>query len=106
MHNREIRNESLTNVKTDAIILATVRYGGRCESVRQYIIDMREQRNETQQDVANALGISRQYYAMIERGERQQTLDLMIAVGLATHFGVPVSTIVSQENLRFKKEGA
>ncbi len=39
--------------------------------MRKYVISLREQRNETQQDVADALSISRQDYTMIENGKRQ-----------------------------------
>ncbi len=71
--------------------------------MRQYLIDMREQRNETQQDVANALGISRQYYAMIERGERQKNIDLMVISTLAAHFCIPVATLAEAEKDYMKK---
>ena len=62
--------------------------------LRKYLVNLREQRNESQQDVADALGISRQYYCMIENGDRQKR---MLITGIASHFGVPVSEIVSLE---------
>lgn len=65
--------------------------------LREYLVNLREQRNESQQDVADALGISRQYYCMIENGDRQKRMDLMLITGIASHFGVPVSEIVSLE---------
>ena len=66
---------------------------------RQYLIDMRKQRNESQQDVATGIGISRQYYALIEDGARQKRMDIALAALLAGHFGVPVSTIVENETV-------
>lgn len=65
--------------------------------VREYLVKLREKQNESQQDVADALGISRQYYGMIENGDRQKRMDVMLITGLANHFGVPVSKIVSLE---------
>lgn len=64
---------------------------------REYLVRFREKRSESQQDVADALGISRQYYNMIENGDRQKRMDLMLITGIANHFGVPVTEIVSQE---------
>ncbi len=65
--------------------------------LRQYLVDLREQRNETQQDVANVLGVSRQYYAMIENAQRQKNLDLMVMTSLAQHFGMSLAAIAKKE---------
>lgn len=65
--------------------------------LREYLVDLREQRNESQQDVADALGISRQYYCMIENGDRQKRMDVTLIAGLANHFGISVAEFVSLE---------
>ncbi len=65
--------------------------------MRQYLIDLREQRNETQQDVANVLGISRQYYAMIESAQRQKDMDAMVIASLAQHFGISFADFFERE---------
>lgn len=65
--------------------------------LREYLVELREKRNESQQDVAAALGISRQYYCMIENGDRQKRMDVTLIAGIANHFGVPVTEIVSFE---------
>lgn len=65
--------------------------------MRDYLVDMRTKRNESQQDVAKAVGISRQYYAMIEAGERQKKMDITLLTALSKHFGVPVAKIISLE---------
>lgn len=65
--------------------------------MREYLVDYRKKRKETQQSVAKALGVSRQYYNMIETGERQRRMDMLLITGLANHFGVKVSTIVNHE---------
>lgn len=65
--------------------------------LREYLVDLRERRNESQQDVADALGISRQYYCMIENGDRQKRMDVTLIAGLANHFGISVAEFVSLE---------
>lgn len=64
---------------------------------REYLARLREKQNESQQDVANALGISRQYYCMIESGDRQKQMDIMLLSGLANHFGIPVAELAAIE---------
>lgn len=65
--------------------------------MRKYLIKLREKQNESQQDVANAIGISRQYYSMIESGERQKRMDIVLISSLARHFGVSEAEIVKFE---------
>lgn len=65
---------------------------------RQYLIDLRARANESQQDVADAIGISRQYYSFIESGERQKRMDITLATRLARHFSVDISVIVEHED--------
>lgn len=69
--------------------------GGRL--MRKYLVDLRTEKNESQQDVAKALGISRQYYAMIENGARQKRMDITLITALANHFQIPASVIVAYE---------
>lgn len=66
--------------------------------MRKYLADMRAKRNESQQDVAQALGISRQYYAMIEAGERQKKMDVTLVSAIASHFGVSAADVCEWEN--------
>lgn len=65
--------------------------------MRQYLVDLRQEKGLSQQDVANRLGISRQYYQMIENGERQKHLALPLASGLAVLFDVNVMDIERYE---------
>lgn len=65
---------------------------------RQYLIALREKAKESQQEVADAIGISRQYYSFIEAGQRQKRMDLTLATRLARHFSVDVSVIVAHED--------
>lgn len=64
-------------------MIATTRCKGGREQVREYLIKAREKAGLTQQDVANRIGISRQYYQMVETGERQKRMDLSLAGGLS-----------------------
>ena len=73
---------------------------------RSYLTKYREQRNESQQDVANALKISRQYYMMIEQGTRQKRMDVVLVTALASHFGVPVAEIIDAEAAFAKEDSA
>lgn len=44
--------------------------------MRQYLVSLRNEHGYSQQDVADKLNISRQYYQMIETGERQKKMDI------------------------------
>lgn len=72
--------------------------------MRQYLVDLRVQHGLSQQDVANRLGISRQYYQMIENGERQKHLALSLASSFAVLYGVSVMDIEHHEMELAKQE--
>ena len=72
--------------------------------MRQYLVDLRLQHGLSQQDVANRLGISRQYYQMIESGERQKHLALSLASSFAVLYGVSVMDIERNEMKLAKME--
>lgn len=52
----------------------------------QRLRDIREDRNETQADIAALLGISRQHYSLYERGERELPMHHFIV--LAKHYNI------------------
>lgn len=54
--------------------------------MREKLSKLREERKMTQEDVANAVGISRSFYGLIEIGERNPTFGL--AKRIAGVFGV------------------
>lgn len=78
-------------------MIATTRCKGGREQVREYLIEAREKAGLTQQDVANRIGISRQYYQMVETGERQKRMDLSLASGLSVILNIPIAEIVQRE---------
>ena len=71
--------------------------------MRDYLKVMREGRGLSLQDMADKIGISRQYYQLIENGERQKKMDITLVKSIATIFGVPLETIIEQENIILKK---
>lgn len=66
--------------------------------MRSYLKILREERGLSQQNVADAIGISQQYYNMIENGERQQKMDVPLLKKLALVFKVSVEYILEQED--------
>jgi len=79
-------------------MIATTRCKGGRKQVREYLIKAREKAGLTQQDVANRIGISRQYYQMVETGERQKRMDLSLAGGLSVVLNIPIAEIVQRES--------
>ena len=58
---------------------------------------MRESKGLSQQNVAEAIGITRQYYQQIEAGERQQKMDITLITKLSKAFDISVSQIINNE---------
>lgn len=67
------------------------------EKMRKWMEMARKNCGITMKTAATSLGISESYYSMIERGERQQKLDIALAVKMSEIFGVSLEYIVNQE---------
>lgn len=65
--------------------------------MREYLKRLREEKQMSMQDVADKIGISRQYYQMIECGERQKKMDITLVKKISDVFNVPLSEIISEE---------
>lgn len=65
--------------------------------MRQWLKDMRELKGLSQQNVAETIGITRQYYQQIEAGERQQKMDITLITKLSKAFDISVSQIINNE---------
>lgn len=65
--------------------------------MRKYLVELREVHNMTQQNVADKIGISRQYYAMVENGERQSKMDITLAAKLAAAFCMTLTDFIDAE---------
>lgn len=66
--------------------------------MRSYLKTLREKLSLTQQQAAELLGISQNYYCMIETGERQKKISMEMAQKLADVFDVTLEYIGKQEN--------
>ncbi|MCL2594439.1 MAG: helix-turn-helix domain-containing protein [Promicromonosporaceae bacterium] len=58
--------------------------------------DLRLARRQTQEGTAEALGVTARYYAGVERGERNLTLDTLER--LADDLGVPVEVVLGSRS--------
>ena len=65
--------------------------------MREYLKKLREEHGYSMQTVADKIGISKQYYQRIEVGERQQNMDITLAVKLSEIFGVSIQSIIEHE---------
>lgn len=66
--------------------------------MRNYLKKLRVKKNITQQYVAKKLDITRQYYNLIESGERQSKMTIEFAQKLAHVLDVPIEYILEHEN--------
>lgn len=67
--------------------------------MRKYLKALRKNIGLSQQDVAEKLSISRQYYCSIENGSRQKDLDTSLVIKLSTLFSISAEEILKQEQL-------
>lgn len=65
--------------------------------MRDWIKKLRLEKNYTQSSVAEKLGISQSYYNLIENGERQKKLSMVLVQKLIEVFGVTFEYICEQE---------
>ena len=65
--------------------------------MREYLKALRENQGLTQRVVAETLGVTRQYYNLIESGERQSKMSIETAQKLAAIFNVPIEYVLKQE---------
>ena len=66
--------------------------------MREYLKELRKNKNLTQMDVASRLDMSESYYNLIENGSRQTTLRIDVAQGLAEALDIPLSKLLELEN--------
>ena len=65
--------------------------------MREWLKKLRENSGLSQQEVAEKLNISRQYYQQIEAGDRHQKMDITLVSKISDLFDVTISTIVKNE---------
>lgn len=66
--------------------------------MREYLKNLRTDRGMTMQEVADSFGISKQYYEMIESGERQKKMEITLVLKISSLFGLSVEKIVELES--------
>ena len=66
--------------------------------MRTWMKKKREELGMTQQNVADSLGVSKQYYQLIETNKRQCDLCSSLIMNLANCFGMSAIEIVDLEN--------
>ena len=64
---------------------------------REYLKELREQRGMSMMDMADRIGISRQYYQQIEAGKKQKKMDITLVISLSHIFGISPEKIIAQE---------
>ena len=73
--------------------------------MRESLKKLREAKGYTMQDIADKLNISRQYYQMIESGERQRKMDITLITGISAALDVSCESIIEEET-RIMETGA
>lgn len=66
---------------------------------REYLKKLRTDAGLTTQEVADAFGITKQYYSLIETGASQKRMDITLVRRIATLFGVTLDYVAEQERL-------
>lgn len=65
--------------------------------MREWLLNYRKSSNLTQQNVADCLGISKQFYQQIETGQRVKDLDSSMIMAIANVFKVSALNILRAE---------
>lgn len=65
--------------------------------MRNYLRALRKNKNLSQCQVSDVIGISQQHYSLIENGDRQKKMDIELIQKLANVFNVSVEYIIAQE---------
>lgn len=65
--------------------------------LRKWLKKLREESGLSQQQVADRLNITRQYYQQIEAGDRQQKMDITLSSKLSELFGISTEEISIKE---------
>ena len=86
-------------MKRDVVLLSynnKLFYNGG-EKMRTWLKELRRTSKMSQQNVADLLGITQQYYNLIESGERQSKMSIETAQKLAAVFDVPIEYVLENE---------
>ena len=65
--------------------------------MRKWLKELRNSRGMTQREMAQKMGITEAYYALIENGQRQKKMDVTILAGIAKATGTSVGRVAVKE---------
>lgn len=65
--------------------------------MREWLQQARIKSGMSQQETANKLNLTRQYYAMIENGQRQKSLDILLAKKIGVLFDISLDQIAEYD---------
>ena len=65
--------------------------------MREWLQQARIKSGMSQQETANKLNLTRQYYAMIENGQRQKSLDILLAKKIGILFDISLDQIAEYD---------
>lgn len=67
--------------------------------MRTWLQNARTKAGFTQQETADRLNLTRQYYTMIENGQRQKSLDILLAKKIGDLFGISLEQIAEYDSI-------
>ena len=65
--------------------------------MRDWLKEKRRERGYTMAQMAEKLGITESYYSLIEAGDRQKKMDMILAGKLSDVLGITMQQIVEME---------
>ena len=66
--------------------------------IRSYLLKHRKQNNKSLHAMAEALGVSRNYYNLLEKGKKGDKMTLATAYKIATLFKISLEDVLDLEN--------
>lgn len=67
--------------------------------MREWLKEARIKAGMSQQEAANKLQLTRQYYSLIECGQRQKSLDILLAKKLGNLFNMTLDQIADYDEI-------
>ena len=66
--------------------------------IRSYLMKYRKQNKKSLHDIAEALGVSRNYYNLLEKGKKGDKMTLAIANKIANLLEITLDDVLNLEN--------
>ena len=65
--------------------------------MRDWLFNSRKEKDLTQAQIAERIGITESYYCMIENGDRQKRMDITLVAKLSEILDIPIAEIAELE---------